>query len=41
LVGELIDGHRAAGGAVVCATHQRLGRDDTVTLELTPGERIQ
>ena len=41
LVGELIDGHRAAGGAVVCATHQRLDRDDTVTLELTPGERIQ
>jgi heme exporter protein A len=41
LVGELIDGHRAAGGAVVCATHQRLDRDDTQTLELTPGERVQ
>jgi hypothetical protein len=26
---------------VVCATHQRLDRDDTVTLELTPGEQIQ
>ncbi len=40
LVGELIDGHRGAGGAVVCATHQRLDRDDTQTLELTPGARV-
>lgn len=41
LVGELIDGHRAAGGAVVCATHQRLDRGDTQTLELTLGEQVQ
>ena len=41
LVGELIDGHRTAGGAVVCATHQRLDRDDTVTLELIPGDQTQ
>ena len=41
LVGELIDGHRAAGGAVVCATHQPLGRDDVETLVLTPGEELQ
>ena len=40
LVGELIDGHRGAGGAVVCATHQRLDRDDTQTLELTPGAPV-
>jgi heme exporter protein A len=40
LVGELMDGHRGAGGAVVCATHQRLDRDDTQTLELTPGASV-
>jgi heme exporter protein A len=40
LVLELIDGHRGAGGAVVCATHQRLDRDDTQTLELTPGAPV-
>ena len=40
LVEELIDGHRGAGGAVVCATHQRLDRDDTQTLELTPGALV-
>ena len=40
MVGELIDGHRGAGGAVVCATHQRLDRDDTQTLELTPGAPV-
>ena len=40
LVGELIDGHRGAGGAVVCATHQRLDRDDTQTLELIPGAPV-
>jgi heme exporter protein A len=40
LVEELIDGHRGAGGAVICATHQRLDRDDTQTLELTPGALV-
>ena len=40
LVGELIERHRAAGGAIVCATHQRLERDDTQALQLTPGARL-
>lgn len=33
---ELIEGHRQAGGAVVCATHQSLELGAARTLDLTP-----
>ncbi len=34
LVAELIDGHRAGGGGVVCATHQSLALEGVRSLEL-------
>ena len=37
LVGRLVEAQCAAGGAVLCATHQTLGRADTSTLDLGQG----